>query len=315
MTNTVIDPEPNRLTPAESFKIIGNETRIAILQELAATKDRQVSFTELRKRVGMRDGSQFNYHLQKLENGFVQKTDEGYHISCSGLDVLEVIARGAFTESPSFGPVPLDAPCVRCGAPLEGRYDDGVLVGCSACGTLHSIAVFPPSGIVGRSDREVFAASDRHLRASYRLVRADMCPGCYGPLDRTLLTAPERPPDSVSWVGNRDVLDFEHGVGAFYECAQCGRWAYLTVGEHLLDEPELAAFFSDQGRDLDAVRLWELPWAVPAAADDYAAVVSTDPIRFEVRIPLNGEELVVTVDDRFEVVNSTVVASSKSATA
>jgi hypothetical protein len=306
MTSSDVDTEANRLTPAEAFKTIANETRIQILQELAETKERPVTFTELRKRVGLRDGSQFNYHLQKLENGFVQKTGEGYLLTHSGYNVLEAITSGAFTHAVSVDPVGLDASCVDCGGSLVGRYEnDLVQVACSACDQLHVMCRLPPSGVIDRSAREIFTTSDRHLRANYRLVVADICPGCRGRMDRTVVTEPHRPPDSILAEKIVDALDFEHGPGAFYECRQCERWAYLSVGEHLLHTPELLGFFRDRGYDLDVIPLWELPWTLPSAVDDYTTVTSTDPPTFEFHVPLDGDELVVVLDERLDIVDTT----------
>lgn len=306
MTSTDVGWEGRRLSPAEAFKIVGNDTRIQILQELQETKDRSVTFTELRKRVGIHDGSRFNYHLQKLENGFVRKAEGGYYLTHTGCNVLEAIATGAFTHAVSVGPVTLDAPCVDCGGSLVGHYEnDCVQVACSVCDQLHLICGFPPSGVTGRSDREVFTASERHLRTNYRLVATDLCPGCRGRMDRTVVMVPSRPPDTILAVEIVDAVDFDHGPGAFYECTQCDRWAYLSVGEHLLHTPELLGFFRDRGYDLEAIPLWELPWTLPSAVGDYTAVVSTDPVRFEIRVTLDGDVLTATLDETFDIVDTT----------
>jgi DNA-binding transcriptional ArsR family regulator len=51
------------LDPAEAFAVVGNETRLAILEALWRSPERPVTFSDLRRRVGMRDSAQFNYHL------------------------------------------------------------------------------------------------------------------------------------------------------------------------------------------------------------------------------------------------------------
>ena len=205
-----------------------------------------------------------------------------------------------------MGPVALDAPCVDCGGSLVGRYEnDCVQVACSVCDQLHLVCTIPPSGVAGRSDREVFTTGERHLRASYQLIVADICPGCRGRMNRTVVMEPHRPPSSILAVKTTDSIDFEHGPGVFYECTQCERWAYLSVGEHLLHTLELLGFFRDRGYDLDAIPLWELPWTLPSAVDDYTTVTSIDPPTFELHVPLDGDELVVTLDETFDVVDTT----------
>ena len=62
------------LQPAEAFSVVGNETRLAILEALWAAPERPVTFSELRSRVGMADSAQCNYHLYRLTGQFVAKT-------------------------------------------------------------------------------------------------------------------------------------------------------------------------------------------------------------------------------------------------
>ena len=62
------------LAPDDAFELLGNETRVRILQTLG-TADEPVPFSELHDRVGLRDSGQFNYHLDRLVGHFLQKTD------------------------------------------------------------------------------------------------------------------------------------------------------------------------------------------------------------------------------------------------
>jgi DNA-binding transcriptional ArsR family regulator len=71
--------------PADAFALLADETRVAILRALAESWNEAgfgaaygLSFSELRERVGVRDSSRFNYHLQRLTGRFARKTDEGY---------------------------------------------------------------------------------------------------------------------------------------------------------------------------------------------------------------------------------------------
>ena len=68
----------------EAFELLGSEMRLAILLALweamdpyAFPPEPALSFSELRKRVGIRHGRQFNYHLDKLVGRFVHRADEG----------------------------------------------------------------------------------------------------------------------------------------------------------------------------------------------------------------------------------------------
>ncbi|MFB6206666.1 MAG: ArsR/SmtB family transcription factor, partial [Haloglomus sp.] len=90
--------EPTALSPDEAFGVLGNETRIQILQTLGEA-DGPLSFTELRDRVGIRQGSQFNYHLDKLVGHFVRKTDDGYELRLAGRRVIYAVLSEAVTEA------------------------------------------------------------------------------------------------------------------------------------------------------------------------------------------------------------------------
>jgi hypothetical protein len=69
-----------------------------------------------------------------------------------------------------------------------------------------------------------------------------------------------------------------------------------TRGETLLFQSVVIEFFREHGLNLNEVRLWTLPWCVPAASHEYSTIRSADPLEVEVRIPLDGKTLVVTLD-------------------
>jgi hypothetical protein len=73
--------------PTDALSVLGNETRMSILRELAETNE-ALSFTELRERVGIRDSGKFNYHLTKLCAYFVRETDVGYELGHAGSRII-----------------------------------------------------------------------------------------------------------------------------------------------------------------------------------------------------------------------------------
>lgn len=73
---TAADEGGAGLSPDDAFGLLGNETRLAILQALGDAAD-PLSFSELRDRVWVSDSGQFNYHLDQLTGPFVGQTDEG----------------------------------------------------------------------------------------------------------------------------------------------------------------------------------------------------------------------------------------------
>lgn len=93
--------------PVDALSALGDETRIAILRELADAET-SLSFSELRERVGVRDTGRFNYHLTKLCEYFVRDTGDGYELGHAGARVVD--AAGNAHPDPD-----LEAACPVCG--------------------------------------------------------------------------------------------------------------------------------------------------------------------------------------------------------
>ena len=87
------------LAPADTFAIVGEESRLAILEALWRL-DAPAAFSDLRAEVGTRDSAQFNYHLGKLTDQFVHKTDAGYELRTAGERIVQAILAGSFTQRP-----------------------------------------------------------------------------------------------------------------------------------------------------------------------------------------------------------------------
>lgn len=83
---------------AETFSLLGDSTRLAILRSLwEAQKDREkktVPFEVLRERVGVADSGRFNYHLGKLTNRFITQTNDGYQLRYAGTRVVGALLEG-----------------------------------------------------------------------------------------------------------------------------------------------------------------------------------------------------------------------------
>ncbi|MEF8801746.1 MAG: helix-turn-helix domain-containing protein, partial [Halolamina sp.] len=112
---TNADTSETMLAPDDAFAVLGNETRMEILQTLGEA-DEPLPFSELRGRVGMRDSGQFNYHLGKLDGHFIKDTDGGYALGQKGSRVIEAVLSGAVTDTPVLDRTPVDMSCYCCGA-------------------------------------------------------------------------------------------------------------------------------------------------------------------------------------------------------
>ncbi|MDX1748259.1 MAG: winged helix-turn-helix domain-containing protein, partial [Halobacteriales archaeon] len=99
------------ISPDYAFATLGNETRLQILYVLGDAED-TLSFSDLRKRVGVDDPGQFNYHLNKLKNHhFIRPTDDGYVLREPGRIVLQAVLSGSVTRSPVLEATVLKIPC------------------------------------------------------------------------------------------------------------------------------------------------------------------------------------------------------------
>lgn len=291
--------QPHSLSPDIAFKIIGNENRLAILDTLwGPEKSGSMAFADLKNAVGVRDSSQFNYHLKKLvDGGFVEKDRGQYTIRQAGARVICTVRTGYLTDHPEIDPFVTTGWCYACREPLEARYTDEMfLVECSACERLHTRMWFPPNGLIGRTPEEALLAAERAMRACVHLATGGICPVCNGTVERTLSQdasgVPVRPgyPDP----------DLDSSIKAWFVCRHCGAWATVSPGEAVVDHPAIVALYSDHGVEIRACPFWELPWTIDPAALE---VRSEDPFRVQLTVSIEGAEQVLTLDASFDVVS------------
>ncbi|WP_255193515.1 winged helix-turn-helix domain-containing protein [Natronobeatus ordinarius] len=281
------------LAPAEAFALIGNETRLAILEALWAAEERPVSFSDLRREVGMRDSAQFNYHLQKLSGHFVAQVEGGYDFKHAGEKVVRSVIAGSFNEHPTLEPFPVQGACYSCGGPLQAVYEDERLaIECTDCRAGHGEYSFPPGGLNDRTHEEVAEAFDHRVRHLHCLAADGVCPECGGRMETHVREEGE------CCLGVAVRLD--------HECQQCGHTLCSTASLRLLDHSETVSFHRERGVHLDERPYWTLPWCV---SDEYARVLERDPYVLDVRIPLAGDELRVTLDDDLDVLETAVERS------
>ncbi|XVH32322.1 ArsR/SmtB family transcription factor [Haloferacaceae archaeon DSL9] len=290
----VVDVPPaegDALTPAEAFALLGNDTRIEILQALLEAGDgtRPVSFSELYGRVGLRDSAHFNYHLKKLTDHFVRKTDEGYVFRSAGWKVVRAVFAGSFTDRETLDPFPAGGRCYDpdCGGALEAWYADEFLtIACADCDTVHVNFSFPPGGLDDRSPEELLKAFHHHVRHHYCLAADGVCPECMGRVESTVSTDTDYAP-----------LD----VQVTHACVRCRNRLHGSVGLNLLDNGDVLTFHAARGVDLSTRPFWTLPWCV---SDVTTTVRSTEPLEVRLDIPCGDESMCVVVDEELTVLST-----------
>ena len=284
--------EDGAVEPAEAFSVVANETRLDILEALWRAEERPIRFSDLFDAVELTDSAQFNYHLQQLTDRFVVKTDEGYDLAHTGGQVIRALRAGTYTRSPEIDPFGVEGACTRCGGPLVAEYaDEQLSIDCSDCGKAHGKYDFPPGGLEDRAATEVATAFDERVRHLHCLAADGVCPACSGRMHTEITREGECCLDVV--------------VRAEHVCERCRHELCSPVGLVLLDEAPVAAFYDDHGISLSERPYWTLPWCVD---DEYTDVISTDPWRVEVSIPLADERMRVTLDGDLTILETNRVA-------
>ncbi len=284
----------DRPDPAEALAAIGNEQRVSIIYELQrAFREGQTElpYAELKRRVGLRDSGNFNYHLQRLVGQYVRKNADGYALTYAGRKVASALTAGIFTDHADD--TTLDAPgtCYDCGnESLSARYEaERICIACGDCGEelLHN--PFPPAPTTRRDD--LLSAFDAWTRRWNALAAAKTCPECGSRMDGTLTDA-----DPMLSIGD---VPYRLRV----TCRECWAMSNLPLGCLVRDEPRVVGFHDERGVDIDARPIWDIDWALHR---DYLTVVSDDPLSLELRIPASDEELRLTFDDEGTVISTEV---------
>jgi DNA-binding transcriptional ArsR family regulator len=278
------------LDSPEAFEVLTDETRVRILHALAEHQrehldERALGFADLRRRVGMRDSGNFDYHLDRLRGEFVERTDEGYQLTPRGLQIVGALAAGTFHDHPSMEPYEVDVGCPNCGAEMILSYEEGLLqVACRECAEGPGISnLVAPEVVRDRSPEELLVHFLKRSRQDVEHIVDGVCPNCFGPLE-------------LSAVGS-DVSEtpcsFE---GA---CGRCGFPGAVPPSAVALVHPALVRFAHEYGVDGDP------EWALRFVFGGNSRRVAEEPLRHELTAELGGETLTLIVDDSPAVVEVT----------
>lgn len=305
----------------EAFAVLGHEIRLSILWALferyepTARPDgvmhvevEPLSYSALLDRVDVDDHGKLNYHLDKLLDRFILRTDHGYELTDAGMKLVQATIAGSIIETPTLPPDEIGIDCPLCGAPVLVDYDDGaVRARCSRCpgpkprpeqpfGTLFRID-FPPNGLRRRTLEEVLATAHLFARHGFVTALEGTCPFCAGETRISVDACADHVPgdDGICEACGR------HTLSSFVAaCESCKQLYAGEVGIALFYHPAVVSFYHEHGFDYR----YEPgpPWARTLQYDE--AVVSRDPLRIRVTIPAGDDELLVTVDEEATVVAS-----------
>jgi DNA-binding transcriptional ArsR family regulator/DNA-directed RNA polymerase subunit RPC12/RpoP len=291
------ETSPPHYSASEALQVLADPTRLDIVRTLGAApphgQPSDLTFSELRDRVGVEDSGRFTYHLDKLRDTFVEQGDAGYRLTYAGYTVYRLLVRGIFEAHDPLEPTPTWHPCVDCGGHLTVAHQGTgmVDVDCPDCGRNYLHYDFPPRSVTVRADdpNDLCDAVEAWVRRQIALFDRGVCPWCAGPVDATLTIDADTLPHDV---------DGDNPAYLAYVCTECGDGASLAAEYGVLSHPALAGFLHDHGIDHRDVPMWEL-------RERMTVVVADDePARVSVRVEVDGDLLVLEVDGDGDVVDT-----------
>lgn len=285
------DTTPALRSPEDAFSVLGDETRLSILFELARVASERgaeatVSFSALRDRVGVTDSGRFNYHLNQLSDGFVERVEDGYRARYPGLQVVSTVQAGLYAE-PDRRTTEAAFDCPTCERPMEIAYRESVLVlRCPEHGPMTSYPV-PPGALEGRTLQEAMTVAFRRAMAEMEFGMAGICQRCWGTVTVEWPVDPAQPGMApADWLWTT------------VACDRC--WLRYEVPYRTLvaAHPSVRGFYADSGHDQTAA----IFSPVSTGNDSVCSVTVHDDRRVTVTVDLETT-LSVTFDETFGVLD------------
>jgi hypothetical protein len=280
--------------PALAFDLLANETRLDIIRalgEMLGDDERYpMAFSELQQSVGVDDNGKFNYHLQKLDGRFVERTDEGYRLRPPGISVYQAVIAGTYTGSLTVERTEVPGEhCPKCGADVDVWYENARFhLGCQECDELGIRYPIPPGSFDPEDPKTLLSAGATWIFRDQVSMRRGICPYCAGTVSGEL-TDDREPMDDVG----HDAFE----MMAEFTCQRCHWSIYSDLPIALNNHPAVVAFFYDH-----EVNVFEQhPWADLSGVSE--TVLSTEPWEVSVVFSIDGDELHVVIDEEVSVVD------------
>ncbi len=301
---------------SEAFELLSNDIRLAILLTLwdateVGPEDDALSFTTLRDRVGVPQGGQFNYHLDKLVGQFIERTEDGYALRRTGENVIRTVIGGAGFDAPTLDQAEIELPCRHCGGQTALTYEDEWLYRvCTECpGTFETESVpdgclsgYPldPAAITNRTPEELFAVAKFLAMRNVHSKMEGICTECSGPTTRQLQVCEDHDATDIC-----DACGRTDPIRAQLTCQVCGHWDIVPVDFCLAFHPEVVGFYYDHGVSIwwevdDISTLRQIRELIQADIE----LTATDPPRVRVTFSCDDDILQLTLTDGLTVVDT-----------
>jgi len=281
--------EYSEVDAVDTFELISNPNRISILRSLlesgrGSPMDPWLNYSELHAHSGIQDKGNFNYHLNRLIDSFVIKTEKGYRLSLFGFRVMGLIEAGMYDPDKSVESMMVSGECLYCDAPIEIYYEDSACkLECKDGHVLSEGLTLFPNVIESRTPSKITEITALTSYQSIELTLKEICPLCQGRI-----------------TGEIRCFEGEEHYRYYGECHQCGNQVGCSVGECAICHPKAAVFFYNQGIDIRMMPFWELPFCRWGAE----TIVTEDPLRVRIDIAHDGDELSLTFDREASVVET-----------
>ncbi len=298
------------LAPEQVFSLLGNQTRIDIVLALWDARAHHeyddiidavntMSFSELRRSVGMRDKGRFNYHLSKLVPELVRHSDDGYRLSGAGrLIIRSVLAVNG--QGVSDGSELLDMPCPVCGETLRATYEDQWLsVKCSVCqglfgevvpdGTIYH-APFPAAGLDEHTADNALQTGIYRCMLDMTYLMRKICRDCASPTIASLDYCQDH--DATDG-GVCSTCESRYEVWGDIRCDTCRLAKRLPIEVCVMALTPVISFCYERGYDLLSPTIMELE----SVETMFETTVTHDPTQVSVSIGEEDDRIVITLDD------------------
>lgn len=302
------DETSDRLSPDDAFAVLGNETRVGILQTLGDAEE-PLAFSTLYDRLPIEDSARFNYHLGELRGHFVRKTDAGYALDHPGRRVVEAILSGTVTDDPDLDRTVVDDHCPTCERRLSIQWRDGsVELFCSTCesrwtksgGRVGESAVtepgylgrlpLPPAGLANRTADEVLRVAYTWSNLELLAVGSGICPRCAATVDTELSVCPDHEED-----GDCSNCNSRFAALLIASCTNCIYKVGCAAAMGLLSSPVLLTFMFEHGLDPFSP---QSVYRLDRFLNEYdESVRSVDPPRVALTFSIDGDDLTLHVDE------------------
>lgn len=297
----------------EAFSLLGNEIRLSVLLALWEAMEPTgesiaVSFSDLRGRLGMRDGGQLAYHLDKLADHFIRKTDDGYILRYAGRQLVRTVIAGTGIADTTIDAAEIEDDCLLCNAPTVIYHENSMIYRvCTECeGTVGEVDDQPgtlykgpldPAALNDRTPEQIWTAARVKKRRLLLSLIEGVCPQCSGPTANSLDICANHVPDDVC-----ENCGYLKRISTEVRCTVCKFGGIFAPTSVAVYHPSVLAFFNERGVALQ----YEVDHRWKDVVEDVdQTLVSEDPPQVRVSYQYDGDRLDVLLDDELNVLEVT----------